>query len=85
MTETTNHIRIATASIPMFSKGEVLTSSDINGLLSIALEGGKEMHEEEKRVLGNTFKRIQRQDCDNAGWDAMQEAISKYGIEVPAL
>ncbi|MFS1430248.1 hypothetical protein LMH73_024835 [Vibrio splendidus] len=80
-----NHTRIATSTIPLFSNGTAITDKEINALVGIALEGGKAMTDEERRVLGNTFKRVTRKDCAESGWVAMNSAISKHNIKVPSL
>jgi hypothetical protein len=74
-----SHIEIAYSSIRCFADDGTLDMKELNSLLGIALRDGT-VTDDEKRVLGNVFKEVERDHVTDDVWGKIQETRAKYGI-----
>ncbi len=72
-------IRLAYSAIPVFHNDGTIDDCELSFLLGMALRDGK-IDDDEKRVLGNIFKRVSRSRVTERVWKRIQEVIAKYGI-----
>lgn len=71
---------IAIGSINCFTDDGTLDMEELNFMLGLALRDGK-VDEDEKRVLGNIFKRIKKSEVSLRVWERIMSARKQYGIE----
>ena len=74
-----SHLEIAIASIQCFTDDGTLDMGELNFLLGLALSDNK-VDDEEKRVLGNIFSQVKRNEVRPVVWERIQEVKKKYSI-----
>jgi len=74
-----SHLEIALASIQCFTDDGTLDMGELDFLLGLALRDNK-VDDEEKRVLGNIFKEVKRNEVRPVVWERIQEVKKNYGI-----
>lgn len=77
---TPGHIELAYSSIHVFADDGKIDLNELNFLLGIAMKDGQ-IDEDEKRVLGNIFKRIHKNELPEIGWQRIQAIKQRHGIE----
>ncbi len=79
MENTSSFVELAYSSIPVFADDGTLDLEELNFLLGIALQDGK-IDDDEKRVLGNIFNQVGKQDVTGKVWKRITEVKKKYEI-----
>ncbi|MCK8061091.1 MULTISPECIES: hypothetical protein [unclassified Fusibacter] len=74
-----SHLEIAIASINCFTDDGTLDMGELNFLLGLALRD-QIMDDEEKRVLGNIFNQVSRNDVSSVVWDRILAIKKEYDI-----
>lgn len=74
-----SHLEIAIASINCFTDDGTLDMGELNFLLGLALRD-QIVDDEEKRVLGNIFNQVSRNDVSNVVWDRILAIKKEYDI-----
>ncbi len=79
MGELKSHLNIALASIKCFTDDGTLDLGEINYLLGLAMADNV-IDDEEKRVLGNIFDKVTKDQVSDVVWDRIAEIRQKYQI-----
>lgn len=79
MSELRSHLKIALESIKCFTDDGTLDVGEINYLMGLAMADGV-IDANEKRVLGDIFSRVNRDNLSEASWQRLVEVRKKHGI-----
>lgn len=79
MPEVSSHIQIARNAIRVFADDGTLDINELSFLLGIALADG-EIDDEERRIPGNVFRRVDRGDVEPRVWERIASVRKKYRI-----
>ncbi len=73
------YIELTYSSIRIFADDGTLDMGELNFLLGIALKDGV-IDDDERRVLGNIFAQVTRNQVDEKVWERIQEVRRQHGI-----
>lgn len=74
-----SHLEIALASIKCFTDDGTIDIGELNFLIGLAMRDGI-MDNEEKRVLGDVFNKVSKNDVNKKVWDRLEAVRKEYGI-----
>lgn len=74
-----SHLEIAAASVRVFANDGRLDLGELEYLLSVAMRDGS-VNDDERRVLGNIFRRVRQDEVTPAVWARMGEIRAQHGI-----
>ncbi len=79
MSEVPSYIELAYSSIRVFADDGTIDMEELNFLLGIALRDGK-VDDDEKRVLGNIFSKVNENNVSSKVWERISEVRTKYSF-----
>jgi len=74
-----SHLEIAIASIKCFTDDGTLDIGELNYLMGLAMRDGI-VDEDEKRVLGSIFGKVEEKDVTNVVWERINQIKKQHGI-----